>query len=47
VVAGEYTVDERLTVDVTVERDGETLLRSWALNEASVEKGRAESGCSS
>jgi NAD+ kinase len=42
VVAGEYTVDERLTVDVTVERDGETLLRSWALNEASVEKGARE-----
>jgi len=42
VVAGQYTVDERLTVDVTVEHNGKTLARSWALNEASVEKGARE-----
>jgi NAD+ kinase len=42
VVAGQYTVDERLTVDVTVEHNGDTLARSWALNEASVEKGARE-----
>jgi NAD+ kinase len=42
VVAGEYTVDERLTVDVTAECDGEVVARSWALNEVSVEKGARE-----
>jgi NAD+ kinase len=42
VVAGQYTVDERLTVDVTVEHDGKTLAQSWALNEATVEKGARE-----
>ncbi len=39
VVAGNYTVDERLTLDVTAECDGEVVARSWALNEVSVEKG--------
>lgn len=42
VVARRYTVDERLTVDVTVEQDGNQLVRSWALNEATVEKGDRE-----
>jgi NAD+ kinase len=42
VVAGEYKVDERLTVDVTAECDGEIVARSWALNEVSVEKGARE-----
>jgi NAD+ kinase len=42
VVARNYTVDERLTLDVTVECDGELTVRSWALNEASVEKGARE-----
>ncbi len=42
VVAGEYTVDERMTLDVEVECDGEVILRSWALNEASIEKGARE-----
>jgi NAD+ kinase len=42
VVAGEYKVDERLTVDVTAECDGEVVARSWALNEVSVEKGARE-----
>jgi len=42
VVAGAYTVDERLTVDVTVECDGRVIARSWALNEATVEKGARE-----
>jgi len=41
-VAREYTVEERLTVDVTVERDGDLVARSWALNEASIEKGARE-----
>lgn len=42
VVARAYTVDERLTLDVTAERDGVVTIRSWALNEVSVEKGRRE-----
>ena len=42
VARGEYTVEERLTVDVTVYRDGEVAARSWALNEAVVEKGTRE-----
>jgi NAD+ kinase len=33
-----YTVDERLTVDVTAELAGARLAQSWALNEVSVEK---------
>lgn len=37
-----YTVDERLTVDVTVRRDGEVVATGWALNEATVEKGARE-----
>lgn len=42
VVERRYTVDERLTLDVTVECDGEVTARSWALNEVSVEKGARE-----
>jgi NAD+ kinase len=42
VVAREYTVDERLTLDVEVSVDGEVRTRSWALNEVSVEKGARE-----
>jgi NAD+ kinase len=42
VVARRYTVDERLTLDVEVECDGEPVARSWALNEVSVEKGVRE-----
>lgn len=41
-VAREYTVEERLTIDVTVENGGTVVARSWALNEASVEKGARE-----
>ncbi len=42
VVAGEYTVDERLTVDVLVEQAGRPVVRSWALNELTVEKRERE-----
>jgi NAD+ kinase len=42
VVARAYTVDERLTLDVTVARDGEVTAQSWALNEVTVEKGPRE-----
>ncbi len=37
VVDGRFEVEERMTVDVTV-RNGTILARTWALNEASVEK---------
>jgi NAD+ kinase len=37
-VARQYTVEERLTVDVSVTHEGRALASSWALNEASVEK---------
>ncbi|HEU4424922.1 MAG TPA: NAD kinase [Pilimelia sp.] len=37
-----YTVDERLTVDVTAELAGRPIAASWALNEVSVEKGARE-----
>jgi NAD+ kinase len=42
IVAGDYLVDERMTVDVTASLNGSTLTRTWALNEASVEKSRRE-----
>ncbi|RJQ79169.1 NAD kinase [Amycolatopsis panacis] len=38
VVAREYHVEERMTVDVTVTDAGTELYRTWALNEVSVEK---------
>ncbi len=38
VVAHDYEVEERMTVDVTVTHQGEQLASTWALNEASVEK---------
>lgn len=37
-----YTVEERLTLDVTVSLDGQLLSSDWALNEASVEKTKRE-----
>jgi NAD+ kinase len=38
-IAGrKYRIEERLTLDVTVHRDKELVTRTWALNEASVEK---------
>ena len=40
VLAGNYTVDERLTLDVRAELNGEILAETWALNEATVEKRR-------
>ena len=42
VVAQTYTVDERLTLDVTAECDGQMIVNSWALNEVTVEKGARE-----
>lgn len=40
VLARNYTVEERLTLEVTAEHNGEVLAETWALNEASVEKQR-------
>src|SRR5205814_65486 len=42
VVDRAYTVDERLTLDVVAECDGQVIARSWALNEVTVEKGARE-----
>jgi NAD+ kinase len=42
VVERRYTAEDRLTLDVTVHRDGELVARTWALNEASVEKAARE-----
>jgi len=41
-VAGEYAVQERMTIDVTVCRNGDVLASTWALNEATVEKAARE-----
>lgn len=42
VVNRRYTVQERMAIDVDVIEDGVTVCRSWALNEASVEKSARE-----
>jgi NAD+ kinase len=38
VCAGDYAVEERMTVDAVARRNGDVLARTWALNEAVVEK---------
>jgi NAD+ kinase len=38
IVARDYAVEERMTIDIDVTLDGGPLARTWALNEASVEK---------
>jgi NAD+ kinase len=42
IVARDYVVEERMTLDVTATHDGEVIARSWALNEVSVEKAARE-----
>jgi len=42
VVAKDYLVKERLTLDVSVKLDGKEVYRTWALNEATVEKNARE-----
>ena len=42
VVARQYTVEERMTVDVTVRSNGSAIATGWALNEATVEKAARE-----
>ncbi|OBF85351.1 NAD kinase [Mycobacterium sp. 852002-51163_SCH5372311] len=39
VVARDYRVEERLTLDVVVRHEGRVIEQGWALNEASLEKG--------
>ena len=41
-VAGEYRVEERMTIDVVARDNGTELARTWALNEATVEKAARE-----
>ena len=38
VVGGKYTIERRMTVDVSVRANGDVTTMTWALNEASVEK---------
>ncbi|MEN9714628.1 MAG: hypothetical protein RJA35_95 [Actinomycetota bacterium] len=42
VVAKDYNIKDRLTLDVTVEVDGKVVYSTWALNECTVEKSAAE-----
>jgi NAD+ kinase len=42
IVRGHYAVEERMTLDVVAQKNGDTVARSWALNEATVEKARRE-----
>ena len=42
VVARRYTVEERMTIDVTVRSNGSAIASTWALNEATVEKAARE-----
>jgi NAD+ kinase len=42
IVNRRYSSEERMTLDVSVLRDGEVLTTTWALNEASVEKAARE-----
>lgn len=42
IVAADYEVEERMTLDVTVRCEDSVVARSWALNEASLEKASSE-----
>jgi len=42
VVARQYTVEERMTIDVTGRSNGSAIASTWALNEATVEKAARE-----
>jgi len=42
VVARDYAVEERMTIDVSVGRNGTGIASTWALNEATVEKAARE-----
>lgn len=42
IASGRFTIQERMTLDVSVLRNGEVVDTSWALNEASIEKSARE-----
>jgi NAD+ kinase len=42
VIARDYTVEQRMTIDVTIRVEGAVVATTWALNEASVEKASRE-----
>lgn len=42
IVARDYEVEERMTLEVDAYRDGELIAHTWALNEASIEKSARE-----
>jgi NAD+ kinase len=42
VVEGQYVIERRMTVDVTVRANGDVTATTWALNEATVEKAARE-----
>jgi NAD+ kinase len=42
VVARQYVVEERMTIDVAVRSNGSAIVSNWALNEATVEKAARE-----
>ncbi|MBO0806634.1 MAG: NAD kinase, partial [Nocardiopsaceae bacterium] len=42
IVAGDYRVEERMTIDVVARSNGTELARTWALNEVTVEKAARE-----
>jgi NAD+ kinase len=42
IVEGAYSVEERMTIDAVARSNGHVLVRSWALNEATVEKSSRE-----
>jgi NAD+ kinase len=42
VLSGAYEVEERLAIEVSVIRDGQVVIRDWALNDMSVEKAARE-----
>jgi NAD+ kinase len=42
IAAGDYRVEERMTIDVVARSNGTELARTWALNEATVEKAARE-----
>ncbi len=41
-VAGEYRVEERMTLDVVARDNGNQIARTWALNEVTIEKAARE-----
>ena len=42
IVRGDYAIEERMTLDAVVRSHGEVIARTWALNEATVEKATRE-----